>query len=214
MINMIDKTKDHLETMRDIYSVSAALGIKTYIWGGYAVDILNGEFTREHSDLDCFTENLVENLDELKSRYESLGYTVKYLADWWMLRIEKEGVELAAFNSVRNVCEIAHWHHAGPQGTIFFPYKWLDKEPHDFYGSPVYTFSPQMSYITKAHPRIMSPNGEWQGREKDKADVAVLEQIISSRGINKDEIKKKVWSHCPWLYAKGHEECFYPITLD
>ena len=210
---MTDKTKHHLRVMNDIYVVSAKLGIKTFIWGGYAVDILHGKLTREHSDLDCFTENLVEHLDALKGEFERLGYSCKYLDDWWMLILEKDSAEAAVFNSVRNVCGIAHWHHAGPQGTIFFPYEWLDQKPHLFYGSSVYTFGAEMAYITKVSPRIMSPNGEWQGREKDEADVAVLEQIISSKGIDKDEIKKKVWAHCPWLYAKGHDECFFPTML-
>jgi len=42
---MTDKTKQHLELMKDIYAVSSELGIKSFIWGGYAVDILHGELT-------------------------------------------------------------------------------------------------------------------------------------------------------------------------
>jgi len=209
---MTDKTKQHLELMHDIYAVSAELGIKTYVWGGYAVDILYGKLTREHSDLDCFTENLVENLDALSDKYKARGYSVKYLSDWWMLIIEKGDVH-AAFNSVKNICGIAHWHHAGPQGTIFFDYNWLDKKPHNFYGVPTYTFGLEMAYIIKAHVKLISPDGKWQGREKDEADIAILNGMIASRGIDKNEIVKKVWSHSPYLYAEGHEECFYPTTL-
>jgi len=209
---MTVKTEQHLALMKDIYTVSEELGIKTYVWGGYAVDILHGKLTREHSDLDCFTENLVDNLDSLTEKYESLGYSVDFLKDWWMLRIEKDGIH-AAFNCVRNICGIAHWHHAGPQGTVFFPYEWLDTELHLFYDVPVYTFGAEMAYIVKAHVKLLSPDGKWQGREKDKADLAIIEQIILARGICKDEIIKKVWSHAPWLYAEGHEECFFPTML-
>ena len=134
---MINKNQKYLDMMKDIYAVSTGLGLKTFVWGGFAVDILYGKFTRQHGDLDCFTENLVENIDELKSRYEALGYSVNYLEDFWMLLIERGDVH-AAFNSVRNVDGIAHWHHAGPHGTVFFPYDWLDKEPAVFYDSSVY----------------------------------------------------------------------------
>ena len=208
---MTSKNQQYLDTLQDIYTVSSSLGLKTFIWGGFAVDILHGSFTREHGDLDGFTENLVENIDALKHQYESLGYSIKYyLEEFWMLSIEKGKIH-ATFNSVRNIDGIAHWHHAGPRGTVFFPYEWLDDTPALFYGVPVYTFGINMAYILKTNVRLISP--EWQPREKDKADIAILEQILSARGISKDEITKKVWSHNPYWYAKGYEEYFLPITL-
>ena len=52
---MTKRTQQQLELIKDIYTVSTNLGHKTFFWGGYAVDILNGELTREHGDVDAFT---------------------------------------------------------------------------------------------------------------------------------------------------------------
>ncbi|MCL2603868.1 MAG: hypothetical protein FWD90_05255 [Defluviitaleaceae bacterium] len=207
---MIDQNQKFIDKLKDIYAVSEKLGIKTYIWGGIAVDILNGSFTREHGDLDCFIENLDENITELINRYETLGYQTQYFPDFWMLTIKK-GDALATFNSVRNVDGIAHWYHAGPRGTVFFPFDWMDKEPHDFYGAKAYTFGIEMAYTLKNNVRLISP--EWKMRDKDKADIAILDQIIAARGINREELLKNVWSHNPYWYAKGYGDYFFPITL-
>lgn len=204
------KNQKYLEMMQDIYDVSAQMGLKSFVWGGFAVDVLYGKFTREHGDLDCFTENLVENINELRERYESLGYSVNYLEDFWMLQIDNGSVH-ATFNSIKNVDKIAHWYHAGPHGTVFFPYDWLDNEPTMFYGSKVYTFGIKMAYILKTNVKLIS--AEWRIREKDKADIGVLTQMLDTYGINKDDIKKKVWSHNPYWYAKGYAEYYFPITL-
>jgi len=212
---MTDKTKKQLKIIKDIYTVSAELGIKTFLWGGYAIDILHGKLTREHSDVDCFTENLVDNIDALKEKYVSLGYEInmQYYQDYWMLQIKKDGVH-ASFNTMRNVCGIAHWHHIGPQGTVFFPYEWLDKEPHLFYNTPAYTWGAEMAYIVKTNTKLVNIEwAQWEIREKDKADVLILEQIILSKGINIDNAIKKVWSHNPYFFEKGFEECYFPIRL-
>jgi len=212
---MTGKTKKQLQIMTDIYIVSAELGIKTFVWGGYAVDILHGKLTREHSDLDCFTENLVENIDALKHKYVSMGYEIdmRYYQDYWMLQIKKDGIH-AAFNTMKNVCGIAHWHHIGPQGTVFFPYEWLDKEPRFFNGALAYTWGAEMAYIVKTNTKLVNVEwAQWEMREKDKADVLILEEVLLSKGINIDDAIKKVWSHNPHFYEKGFEECYFPIRL-
>ena len=209
---MTERVQKQLELIKDIYTVSEKLGLKTFFWGGFSVDILYGTITRDHSDIDAFTENLVENKDALILEYEKLGYVIDfYLEEFWMLAIKKDDVH-ATFNTVRNIDGIAHWHHAGPRGTVYFPYKWLDKKATDFYGAPAYTFGAEMAYLLKTNVKLIS--AEWQTRDKDKADIAILEQIVSSRGIAIDDIKKEVWSHNPYWYAKGYEEYFLPITLD
>lgn len=212
---MTGKTKQHLQMMRDVYTVSSELGLKTFVWGGYAIDILHGELTREHSDLDCFTENLVENLDALIAKYEPLGYDIdlRYYQEFWMLQIKK-GDEHAAFNTMRNIGGIAHWHHIGPQGTVYFPYEWLDKEPHIFYDSPVHTWGAEMAYIVKTNTHLV--NAEWakqELREKDRADILILEQVLVAKGIDINDARKKVWSHNPFWYAKGYDEYYFPVRL-
>ena len=47
---MVDM-QQYFDVMRDVYDVCAALGLKSYIWGGFAVDILHGSLTRGHGDL-------------------------------------------------------------------------------------------------------------------------------------------------------------------
>jgi len=209
--SMTTRTQKQLELIKDIYDVSKSLGLKTFFWGGFAVDILYGTLTREHSDIDAFTENLVENKDALIARYTSLGYSIDfYLEDFWMLAIKKNDVS-ATFNTLRNIGKIAHWHHAGVHGTVYFPYDWLDKEPANFYGSLAYTSGVELAYLIKTNVKLIS--AEWQLRGKDKADIAILEEILLSRDIDKDEIKKKIWSHNPYWYAKGYNEYFLPIIL-
>jgi hypothetical protein len=204
------KNQKYLEMMNDIFRISDILGLKTYIWGGFAVDMLHGEFTREHGDLDCFTENLVENRNALQQQFQTLGYSVNYLDDFWMLQIEKGDVH-ATFNSVRNIDGIAHWHHAGSHGTVFFPYDWLDEAPRVFYETPVYTFGERMAYILKTNVHLIS--AEWKLRDKDYSDIAILEQLLNSLNVDINEIKKKVWSHNPYWYAKGYEDYYFPIIL-
>ena len=207
---MDNKTKQNIEMLKDIFTVSDELNLKTYLWGGFAVDILRGALTRTHSDVDGFTENLVENLDPLTAKYTALGYTVSYIEEVWMLRIEKGEVH-AVFNTVRNINGIAHWHHAGAHGTVFFPYDWLDATPRVFHGASVYTFGLKMAYLIKTNVQLIS--AEWQPREKDKADTAILESLLLQQDIDKEAIKKYVWSHNPWWYGKGYEAYYFPITL-
>jgi hypothetical protein len=210
---MTERAQKHLEMMKDIYTVSTSMGLKTYLWGGYAVDILNGALTREHSDIDGFTENLVENKDELIAGYEALGYSInlEYFDYMSMLIIKKNG-EHAAFNPLKNVDGIAHWQHVGAHGTVFFPYEWLDTKPANFYGSQVYTCGAEMAYLIKTNIDLLNP--EMQARDKDTADIAVLEQIILAKNIDKKEIRKKIWCHSPYLYAKGYEEYLLPVLFD
>lgn len=198
----------YLEMLGDIFRVSEGLGIRSYVWGGFAVDILQGRFTREHGDLDCFTENLAENWEELRQQYESLGYDVYYMKEFWLLRIEKGGLH-ASFNSMKNIDGIAHWYHAGPHGTVFFPYGWLDEGPRTFYDAPVRTIGERLAYVLKTNAHLLHP--EWKLREKDHADIAALEGML---GGDVGEIKKRVWSHNPFWYAKGYEEYYFPIVLD
>lgn len=56
----------------DIYEKLENLGIKIWIDGGWAVDALLGEVTREHSDLDLAVER--KNLTKLREYLEAQGY--------------------------------------------------------------------------------------------------------------------------------------------
>jgi len=64
----------------------------------------------------------------------------------------------------------------------------------------------------KTNVKLIS--AEWQLRDKDKVDIAILKQIVLSRGIDISDIRKKVWSHNPYWYAKGYEEYYLLVMLD
>ena len=85
-----DKNRQILSMLRDISQVSESLNIKTYIWGGMTIDIWEGQFLREHDDADGFTENLIAHKDVLIEAYEKLGYQVRFLEDYSILRIDKD----------------------------------------------------------------------------------------------------------------------------
>jgi len=55
---MTERTRKQLKLIKDIYIVSEKLRLKTFFWGGFAVDILHGAFTRDHSDIDAFIEKM------------------------------------------------------------------------------------------------------------------------------------------------------------
>jgi hypothetical protein len=206
---MTEKDRAHIDMMRDVFEVSSAHGLKSYVWGGFCVDILRGDWTRAHGDLDLFCENLVDHLDALRAAYEARGYETKYLPDFWMLQIRKGGVH-AGFNMVRNVDGIAHWHHIGIHGAVFFPFEWLDETPTDFFGAKVYTVGLRLACALKAHPRLLSP--EWTGREKDRADFAVLAELLRGQGIESADFMEHVWAHNPFWYARGYAEYELPIA--
>lgn len=208
---MGSKNQEYLKMMKDIYHVSEILGLKSFVWGGFVIDILQGEFTREHGDLDCFTEHLAENWLILQRQYEALGYSVSYMEEFWMLRIEKNGIH-ASFNSVRNIDGIAHWYHIGPRGTVYFPYDWLDQKPRLFYEIPVYTIGEKMAYVLKTSVSLLNP--EWRLRERDHLDIAMLERMLDRKEENIKEIRKRVWSHNPYWFTKGYDEYYYPILLE
>jgi len=204
------RNHEYLTVLHDIYNVSEELGLRAYVWGGFAVDTLYGSFTRDHGDVDCFTTNLHENVDKLTALYQTLGYEVTYLPDFWMMVIKKDGLS-ATFNSVKNVGGIANWYHAGERGVVYFPFEWLDAAPRKLYGTPVYTLGIEMAYILKKNVRLINP--KWEPRKRDKADIAILEQVIAAQGVCKETILTKVWSHNPYWYAQGFEDYSMPITL-
>lgn len=210
MKNCLEKNALYLNMLNDIFGISGRLGIKSYIWGGFAVDILNGSLTREHGDLDCFCENLTDHIPELIEAYKERGYMVSYLDDFWMLQIKRDEVH-AAFNHLKIIDEIAHWYHAGIHGTVFFPKYWLDSSPHHFYGACAYTAGVRFLYALKTRVELISP--EWHKRAKDEADIHILREILQSEGIDKKEIYPNIWSHNPYWYAKGYKEYFKPILL-
>ncbi len=204
------KTAQYFQMLRDIYDISEKTGVKSYVWGGFAVDILSGRLSRKHGDLDCFTEDLTLHVDELKNAYAGAGYEVKYLEDFWMLQIKKGEVH-AGFNAMDNIDGIIHWRHIGRHGTVFFPVDWLDVEPREFSGVRAYTAGAKLLYAIKSHAELLNP--EWKQRDKDIADLAVLKDILLSQGVSEKEIFPQIWGHNPFWYKRGYKEYFFPVLI-
>jgi len=78
----------HVETLQTFLTLINEEGANVSIGGGYALDGLVGEITRDHNDLDVFVAD--EYMDTVLTCVQTLGYTVtrddiKYIAthtDW------------------------------------------------------------------------------------------------------------------------------------
>ena len=209
-MNVSEQSKQILSMLKDIFDVSTSLNIKTYIWGGMTIDVWEGEFLREHNDTDGFTENLVTHKDTLKTAYEKLGYEVKFIENFSILRIDKGSIH-AGFNPLHRKHKTAEWKHIGEHGSVFFPEDWLDNEPRNFYGVPVYTSGVKFEYAMKTKPTMLNP--DWNvPREKDLQAIEYLKGKILSENIKEEDIYKWFWSYNPIFYNNGYDEFFRPTT--
>lgn len=208
-INISSKNQGYLEMMRDIFEVSAICKTITYIWGGFVIDILEGNFLREHGDLDGFTENMTGKLDDFMSLYQSKGYETKYIEDIQMLEIRKGEVH-ASFNCLDIDGSIAMWRHIGKEGIVYFPFEWLDSQPRDFYNTKVYTSGYRFEYAIKTKVEMLTP--VWKPREKDRIAIEYLQEILKIENVSPDDIYKWIWSYNPYWFKKGYDEFFRPTV--
>lgn len=204
-----DNNRGYLAFLRDVDEVSAACGTRTYIWGGFTVDILEGRFVREHHDLDGFTLNLLDVLPEMTALYAARGYATDFRKDIDMLTIRKDGLH-AAFNRLEVDGPIAMWRHIGDEGTVYFPVEWLDAAPRDFYGVKVYSAGIQLDYALKTNIRMI--NAVWTLREHDHAAIAVLERMMVERNLDPEDFLRHVWSFNPFWVKQGYLEYAMPAV--
>lgn len=61
-----------LQTLLAITDESEKRGIVTWVFGGYGLDVLFGQLTRDHRDIDLYISK--ENIDELLEIISGLGY--------------------------------------------------------------------------------------------------------------------------------------------
>ncbi len=188
---------------------SAACATTTYIWGGFTLDILEGQFLREHGDLDGFTLNLLTVLDEMMALYQARGYTTEFREDFDMLVISKDGLH-AAFNRFEIDGETAMWRHIGNEGTVYFPLNWLDNTPINFYEVQVYTAGIKFDYVLKTNIRMF--HAEWNLREQDYVAVEYLEKAMAQRNIDPEEFLAQVWSYNPYWVKRGYPEYALPTV--
>lgn len=209
MASVSANNQHYLAFMQDIYEVSQMCSTTTYIWGGFVIDIIEGEFTREHHDLDGFTLNLLEVLPDMTAFYKARGYFVEFRDDFDILVISRDGLH-AAFNRLENDGAMMIWRHIGDEGAVYFPSDWLDDEPREFYGKSVYTSGLQFDYLLKTNTRMLNP--EWKHRQKDNATIERLEKIISKTGLNPKEFLSQAWSYNPFWAKRGYPEYAMPMV--
>lgn len=199
-----------LQFLQDIYDVSAALETRTYIWGGMVVDILCGEFLRDHHDIDGFVLNLLDVKSDMSALFAERGYTTSYQAEYDLLRIEKGGLH-AAFNRLEIDGDLAMWRHVGDCGTVFFPADWLDPTPCCFYGIRTHISGVRFEYAIKTNVHLLNP--EWRLRDKDRDAIHILGTELQRSGLDGMGFLSQVWSHTPYWVEKGYPEYARPIVI-
>jgi hypothetical protein len=205
---VLSETNEHkLALLRDIYEVSCLCGARTYIWAGLVQDVFAGQFLREHGDVDGFTLNLWELRADLAALYRQKGYEVSFLEDVNFLRIDRDGAH-ATFNRLEIDGDTAMWRHAGNEGTVYFPRRWLADEPRRFYDAHVFVSGIEFEYAIKTHPHLLSPL--WHGREKDMQTIAWLSKMLAEKQLDPADVCKQVWSYNPYWVKKGYQEYAMP----
>jgi hypothetical protein len=198
-----------LMLLRDIYDVSSSCTTKTYIWGGMVQDILSGQFLRDHSDIDGFTLNLWDSREDMAARYAQKGYAVSFLEDVGFLRLERDGYH-AVFNQLELNRETSLWRHAGHEGTVYFPRRWLAEKPQDFYDTTVYVSGIELEYAIKHCPYLLNPT--WRTREKDIATSHWLNDMLDKQQIEREAILKQIWSYNLYWAKRGYAEYTMPAV--
>jgi hypothetical protein len=208
--NISESNQKYLQFMKDIFEISEECSIRTYIWGGFTSDIFEGKFLREHHDLDCFTQNLVDNLEVLMDKYKARGYFANFRHDINMLEI-RNGNEYASINSLDIDQTVAMWRHIGNEGTVFFPLDWLDKEPRQFYNVKVFTSGLKFEYGFRSIAHSLNPR--WKEREEDIVVKKYLNDKIIEYGISQDDVFKFIWSYNPYWIKHGYNPFEKPVLL-
>jgi len=199
----------YLGFLKDIYEVAVACGTTTYIWGGFTLDLVAGQFLREHHDLDGFTLNMLDVLPALMEHYAQRGYTPSFRDDIDMLVIAKDGLH-AAFNRLELDGEIAMWRHAGDEGTVYFPVTWLDAAPRDFYDTRAYSAGLRLDYALKTNIRLT--HATWEPREKDRVALVRLEAALAAADLDPEVFLRQVWSFNPFWAKRGYPEYAMPVV--
>jgi len=175
-----------------------------------SIDIWEGHILREHGDLDGFTENLIENIPQLTTAYDSLGYSTTFDKDFCMLKVQKDLVH-AGFNPLVINGGTAEWKHIGNDGSVFFPVNWLDQIPRMFYTAKVFTAGLRFEYALKTKVSMLNP--EWSTpRAKDTEAVLYLKNKLIAENITDEDVYKWFWSYNPFWYKRGYDKFFRPAV--
>lgn len=184
---MLEQERNVLEAMAFVEAVSARLGTTSYIWGGFSLDIYEGQFLREHNDIDYLTLNLLPLRPQFIEAFKQTDWQVKVVINE-DVTARKNGVKLHLGN-VRLGNQVT-WTHNGEEGVLTFPLDWLSKEAHKFCGVKVHVVEPHFEYVVKHYPALLNPN--WVPRDKDLAARQKLSEILLGKTIDINDLRRHV----------------------
>jgi hypothetical protein len=206
----MENINEIIECISDIVDSSNKLNIKSYVWGGYVQDIIEGKILREHKDIDMFIENMDEHIEKLG--HELKDFKFDYHNNIKMLKLEKNGIKIT-INPIIFINETAIWKHIGEQGFINFPKNWLDKDFRHFYDIKVLTSGYKFEYCVRRIIKYMNPNWTKNIREKDIIANKYYENILKENGIKPSELLEKIWGYNPFWLKDGYNGYEAPVLV-
>ena len=209
---MNNNQQDIIQCISEIYSFSNELEIKTYFWGGFVQDIIEGKILREHGDIDLFMENMDMKINSLLDLFKNNEYICSYHDDIQMLNLEKNNVKVT-INPIIFKNETAIWKHIGNEGFICFPKEWLDIEYRNFYGINVLTSGCKFEYCIKSIIKYMNPNWTNKIREKDILAKEYYCKKLFEKNIRVEELMEKIWAYNPFWFKEGYNGYEAPILV-
>lgn len=204
--------KEDIKRISDIIQFSNELNIKSYVWGGYVQDIMEGKILRKHGDIDMFIENMDKNIDSLINKLENKNYTCSYHNDIKMLKLEKDNVK-TTINPIIFNNKTAIWKHIGDQGFICFPKEWLDIEFRQFYGINILTSGIKFEYCVRKIIKHMNPNWKIRTRKKDIIANEYYKSKLLENNIEPDELMEKIWGYNPFWLKDGYNGYEAPVLV-
>lgn len=205
------KNQLFLQFLRDLHEVSDTLNAKAYMWGGFVKDIIEGEFLREHHDLDGFILDMDVILKELIIEFQKKNYVVSYDEKFMILSV-MIGDAHAAFNVLHVNRGVAEWKHIGEMGSVFFPFEWLDDQPRHFYDVEVFTAGIKYEYGFRTIAPYTNP--KWsKRREKDIEALEYLKNELEKSDISVKQIENEIWSYNPFWIDYGYSAFKPPVLV-
>ena len=177
-----------LAGMRLVEAISASVGTISYIWGGFALDIHQGQLLREHSDLDYLTVDLARHKPELAALFARKRWPAKVVSNG-DLSPRRSGYRMQLGN-ITIAGDRVRWTFAGEAGFLEFPRSWLHPGPVRFCGVDVHVVEPEFEYVIKCCPQMFNP--DWKARANDDEVRSHIRALLDRRHVDPDELYAQI----------------------
>ncbi len=167
-----------LVAMRFVENLASELATTAYIFGGFTADVYTGTYLRDHGDIDYLIPGFHDQCNAIAQSLDNHGWHVNIYLGAHLLSAKKDGIKLHLGHI--EIHQEVVWKHNGLDGAILFPIEWLNKKGIPFHGIAVHVTEPELTYVLKTRPDLM--NSCWTARDKDKADLQILEALILKKG--------------------------------